>query len=140
MEEAVKEQMLFKRSMRTVLLLSFLYAAAGNVWMYAAYFNSGIVENSYLICAGMVLVFAMPIVKWFRNRHWYFPIFIFLFWIPFSVLLAYVLSQILPLSQQNTDFGLLLVYYLILNVLVMLVGLGLGMLVNVCWMLWDRYN
>jgi uncharacterized membrane protein len=138
MEEIPKEQVLFKRSMRSVLVLSVIYAVACNVFLYAAYFNSGIIKQSYLICVIMILAFAAPIVKLFRNRHWYFPAFIFLFWIPLSVILAFVLSQVLPLSDNQTDFGLLLVYFLILNVLVMVLGLSLGMLVNACWMLWDK--
>ncbi|MEV5029776.1 hypothetical protein [Paenibacillus sp. LPE1-1-1.1] len=140
MEEAVKEQVLFKRSMRSVLLLSLIYAAAGNAFLYTAYFNSAIVERSYLVCGLMIFAFAIPIVKLFRNRHWYFPIFIFLFWIPFSVLLAFALSQILPLSQNDTDFGLLLVYFLILNVLVMVLSIALAMIINAFWMLWGKYN
>lgn len=132
--------MLFKRSMRWVLLLSAIYAAVGNLFLYGAYFNSGIIKRSYIICAIMIIAFALPIVKLFRNRHWYFPAFIFLFWIPFSVLLAYLLSKLLPLSDNNADFGLLLVYFLILNILVIVLGIGLGMLVNGCWMLWDKYN
>ncbi|WP_139996870.1 hypothetical protein [Paenibacillus paridis] len=138
MEEIPKEQVLFKRSMRSVLVLSVIYAVACNVFLYAAYFNSGIIKLSYLICVIMILAFAAPIVKLFRNRHWYFPAFIFLFWIPLSVILAFVLSQVLPLSDNQTDFGLLLVYFLILNVLVMVLGLSLGMLVNACWLLWDK--
>ncbi|MGO4549303.1 hypothetical protein AB4Z29_31440 [Paenibacillus sp. 2TAB23] len=140
MEEAVMEQALFKRSMRIVLLLSLIYAVAGNMFLYTAYFNSGIVKNSYIICALMVVAFSVPIVKWFRNRHWYFPIFIFLFWIPFSVLLAYVLSQVLPLSRNDTDFGLMLVYFLILNVMIMLLSIALGMLINAGWLLRERYK
>lgn len=132
--------MLFRRSMKRVLLLSAIYAGAGNLFLYAAYFNSGVIKRSYIICAIMIIAFALPIVKLFRNRHWYFPAFIFLFWIPFSVLLAFVLSKVLPQSDNNADFGLLLVYFLILNILVIVLGIGLGMLVNGCWMLYDKYN
>lgn len=132
--------MLFRRSMRWVLLLSAVYAAASNVFLYSAYFYNGIVEQSYIICAVMIVAFALPIVKLFRNRHWYFPTFIFLFWIPFSVLLAYVLSLVLPMTNSAVDFGLLLVYCLILNVIVMVLGIGLGMLANASWLLWKKWN
>ncbi len=140
MEEATKEPMLFRRSMRSVLILSAIYAALSNVFLYTAYFYSGIVERSYIICTIMIIAFALPIVKLFRNQHWYFPIFIFLFWIPFSVLLAFVLSQVLPLSDNTVDFGLLLVYFLILNVIVTLLGIALGMIFNAGSMLWRKYN
>lgn len=140
MEEAAKEQVLFRRSIRLVLLLSAIYAAAGNVFLYAAYFNSGILEWSYMICALMIIGFALPIVKLFRNRHWYFPAFIFLFWIPFSVLLAYVLSLVLPAPDHYADFGLLLVYFLILNVVVMVLSIALGIIINACWMLLEKFR
>ncbi|WP_169084439.1 hypothetical protein [Paenibacillus sp. PL91] len=140
MEEAAKEQLLFRRSMRLVLLLSAIYAVVSNVFLYAAYFNSGIVEWSYLICAIMVIAFVVPIVMLFRNRHWYFPAFIFLFWIPFSVLLAFILSQVLPISDHYADFGLLLVYCLILNVVVMVLSIVLGIIINTGWILWQRIN
>jgi hypothetical protein len=138
MEEAAKEPMLFKRSMKSVLLLSAIYAAVSNVYLYSAYFNSRIIEWSYLICTLMVIAFVLPIVKLFRNQHWYFPAFIFLFWIPFSVLLAYVLSQVLPITDDYVDFGLLLVYCLILNVAAMVLSIALGMIINTGWMLWHR--
>ncbi|HTG70423.1 MAG TPA: hypothetical protein VL921_14290 [Candidatus Udaeobacter sp.] len=138
MEEAAKEEAVFRRSMRSVLVLSIVYAAAGNVFLYSAYFNSGIVKWSYIICTLMIFAFTLPIVKLFRNRHWYFPAFIFLFWIPFSVLLAYVLSQVLPVSDNYADLGLLLVYFLILNVVVMVLSIAFGMTINGCWMLWKR--
>jgi hypothetical protein len=138
MEEAAKEQMLFRRSMRSVLLLSAIYAVVSNVFLYSAYFNNGIVERSYFICTLMVIGFVLPIVKLFRNRHWYFPAFIFLFWIPFSVLLAFILNQVLPLSDHYGDFGLLLVYCLILNVVVMVLSIAIGMIINTGWLLWDR--
>lgn len=140
MEEAAKEQVLFRRSIRLVLLLSAIYAAVGNVFLYAAYFNSGILEWSYMICALMIFGFALPIVKLFRNRHWYFPAFIFLFWIPFSVLLAYALSLVLPSPDHYADFGLLLVYFLILNVVVMVLSIALGIIINACWMLLEKFR
>ncbi|OBZ10034.1 hypothetical protein [Bacillus sp. FJAT-26390] len=138
MEAAAKEPMLFKRSMKSVLLLSAIYAVVSNVYLYSAYFNSSVIEWSYLICTVMVIAFVLPIVKLFRNQHWYFPAFIFLFWIPFSVLLAFVLSQVLPVTDDYVDFGLLLVYCLILNVAVMVLSIALGMIINTGWMLWHR--
>lgn len=140
MEEVTKEQLLFRRSMRLVLVLSAIYAAVSNVFLYTAYYYSGIVEQSYIICMIMIVAFALPIVKFFRNQHWYFPIFIFLFWIPFSVLLAFILSQVLPRSDNTVDFGLLLVYCLILNVIVTLLGITLGMIFNGGSTLWKKYS
>lgn len=140
MEKAPKEELLIKRSMRSVLLLSAIYAIVSNIYLYTAYYNNVIIKWSYPICTILVIAFAFPIVKWFRNRHWYFPALIVLFWIPFGVLLGYLLSKILPNSTDNYDFGLLLVYFFILNVSVMFLAVALGMLINACWMLWAKFR
>jgi hypothetical protein len=122
---------MLRRSMRRVLLLSLIYALAANALMYAAYFARGIVKWNLPIGIVLVAAYAVPIVLWFRNRHWYFPAFIFLFWIPFSVLIGYGLSLLLPL-EQSADYSmdLLVVVYLIVNVIITLLGLATGMLVN----------
>ncbi|WP_028608336.1 hypothetical protein [Paenibacillus harenae] len=137
-QEVSKEQALFRRSLRHVFLLSALYALAGNAFLYASYYNSRIVDWSYLISAIMIAAFAVPVVLLFRNRHWYIPVFIILFWIPFSVLFAFLLSRVLPMTGDPYDFGLLLVYYLILNVIAIVLGIALGMIVNALWLLWSK--
>jgi hypothetical protein len=136
--EGSKEQAVIRRSLRHVITLSVLYALTGNAVLYASYYKSGIVDWSYLICALMVVAFAAPVVLLFRNRHWYFPAFIFLFWIPFSVLFAFLFSRILPMTEDSYEFGLLLVYYLILNIIAVVLGIALGMVVNAFWLLWRK--
>ncbi|MCA0756128.1 hypothetical protein KP806_13815 [Paenibacillus sp. N4] len=137
MAEHTKEQQQIRRSMRWVVTLSLLYAAAGNAFLYSAYFYNGIVERSSLIGGLMIIAFAAPVVALFRNRHWYFPAFIFLFWIPFSVLLAFALYRLLPLREDDY-FGMLLVYCLVIHITVVLLGIALGMLVNACLAVWSR--
>lgn len=139
MEEVPEERLLFRRSMRSVLLLSAVYALAGNAFLYSAYFINAVIEWSYIICTVMVIGYAIPVVKLFRNRHWYFPAFIFLFWVPFSVLFAFLIGKVLPLTDDDYGFGLLLVYFLILNVIVIVLGIILGMVINACWMLWSKF-
>ncbi|MBD2868303.1 hypothetical protein [Paenibacillus arenilitoris] len=138
MEDAKNERAQLGRSLRRVVLLGFAYALAGNGVLYASYYNSGIIDSGYLVCALLAVAFAVPVVLLFRNRHWYFPAFIFLFWIPFSVLIGYLLSLALPMTMDSYEFGLLLVYYLILNVIAIVVGLALGMIVNALWLLGSR--
>lgn len=135
MEKATDEQLLIKRSMRSVLLLSVIFAIIANVLMYSAYFNSEIVKWSYFICMVLIIGYAIPIVKLFRNRHWYFSAFIPLFWIPFVVLLGFLLNKVLPMSNDYQNFELLLVYYFILNVIVLVLGIALGMIINASLML-----
>lgn len=137
MAEHTKEQLQIRRSMRSVAALSLLYAAAGNAFLYSAYYFNGIIERSSLIGVLMIIAYAAPVVMLFRNRHWYFPAFIILFWIPFSVLLAFALYRLLPLRDDDY-FGMLLVYCLVLNVTVLLLGIALGMLVNACLAVWSR--
>ncbi|MNZ85867.1 hypothetical protein D3C78_1046730 [compost metagenome] len=124
------EQLSFSRAMRQVVLLSFLYALISNGFLYAAYYSPVIVEWSYVIALLLIVVISIPIIIWFFNRYWYFPAFIFMFWIPFSVLLAYFLYQVLPTGSNDYEFGLLLLFYLILDVFVVVAGIGLGMAVN----------
>lgn len=140
MKEANNEQTLIGRSMRLVVLLSIIYALAGNAFFYISYYNVGIVEYSYLIAVFLMVAFAAPIIRFFRNSHWYFPIFIFLFWIPFSVLFAFVLSKLLKLSLYDYDFGLLLVYFLVLNVMITVLGITLGIVVNGITVIWAKYK
>ncbi len=131
MQDISEDQRLIRLSMRRVLLLSLAYALAGNAFMYAAYYNRGIIEWNVPISLLLIAAFAAPIVRWFGNRHWYFPVFIFLFWIPFSVLIGYGLSVALPLRTDAPDsFDLLVVVYLMINVAVVLLGLAAGMLIN----------
>ncbi|WP_424766564.1 hypothetical protein [Paenibacillus sp. sgz302251] len=137
MKEKTEEQVLVRRSMRLVLLLSVVYALAGNIFFYSGYYNNNVIEWSYLISVIMIIAFALPVVMLFRNRHWYFPLFIFLFWIPFSVLIAFLLSRVLPLSGEQ-DLALMLFYFLILNLMVILVGIALGMSINGFLMLWKK--
>lgn len=140
MEKATDEQLLIKRSMRSVLLLSVIFAIIANVLMYSAYFNSEIVKWSYFICMVLIIGYAIPIVRLFRNRHWYFPTFIPLFWIPFVVLLGFLLNKVLPMSNDYQNFELLLVYYFILNVIVLVLGIALGMIINASLMLKKRLS
>jgi hypothetical protein len=125
--------------MGLVLLLSAAYALAGNAFLYSAYFNNDVMKWSYIISTFMVIGYAIPIVVLFRNRHWYFPPFIFLFWIPFSVLFALLFGKALPLADDDYGFALLIVYFLILNVFVIVLGILLGMVINACWMLWSKF-
>jgi len=140
MKEVNSEQILIGRSMRLVVLLSVIYALAGNAFFYISYYNAGIIDWSYLISAFLIMAFAAPIIRFFRNRHWYFPIFIFLFWIPFSVLFAFVLSKLLKLSLYDYDFGLLLVYFLVLNIMIIVLGITLGIVVNGVMVIWSKYK
>lgn len=139
MEEKTNNQMVFRRSLLLSVLLGAAYALAGNAFLYSAYFNSGIIKHSYVICIVMIVLFAVPVVWLFHNRSWYFPVFIFMFWVPFSVLFAFVLGKTLPLIEGDTGFSLLLAYFLILNVTVIVLGLALGMLINGCWALRNKF-
>jgi hypothetical protein len=48
-------------------------------------------------------------------------------------------GKALPLADDDYGFALLIVYFLILNVFVIVLGILLGMVINACWMLWSKF-
>lgn len=130
MEAAVDNYALFKRSARNASLLSVVYALVTNVVYFASHYSSFIIDYSYFICFLLAVLFAVPVIWLFRNKYWYFPVFILLLWVPLNLMIGFALSSVLPEGSGEVGDGLALFFFFILNLVSVVCGTLAGTIVN----------
>ncbi|WP_188892332.1 hypothetical protein [Paenibacillus radicis (ex Gao et al. 2016)] len=102
-----------------------------------AYYSDAIFNNSYWIAAVLAALYAVPVVIWFRNRYWYFPLFIPVLWVPFVVITGFIFPR---LPEGAMGGGMLLLFIHILNLGAVALGVALGMTVNAIMAAWRKLN
>ncbi|MGO4373910.1 hypothetical protein [Paenibacillus sp. 2TAB19] len=130
MEEISDKYAWFKRSARNASLLSVAYALVTNAVYIASYYAAFVIEYSYIICLLLAAMFAVPIIWLFRSRHWYFPVFIVLLWIPLNLVIGFAISGLLPEGGGEIGDGLAMFFFFILNLVSVVCGTAAGMIVN----------
>ncbi|MDQ0113551.1 hypothetical protein [Paenibacillus harenae] len=130
METAVDKYALFKRSARNASLVCIAYSLVTNAVYFASYYSSFIIDYSYYICFLLAAVFAVPVIWLFRGKHWYFPVFIAMLWIPVNLVIGFAVPGMLPEDGGETGDGLALFFFFILNLVSVACGTLTGMIVN----------
>ncbi|GGG85329.1 hypothetical protein GCM10010918_49100 [Paenibacillus radicis (ex Gao et al. 2016)] len=127
----------FRRATLIAVLASVIYALIGNTFFNMAYYSDAIFNNSYWIAAVLAALYAVPVVIWFRNRYWYFPLFIPVLWVPFVVITGFIFPR---LPEGAMGGGMLLLFIHILNLGAVALGVALGMTVNAIMAAWRKLN
>ncbi|MFF2092510.1 hypothetical protein [Paenibacillus sp. NPDC058174] len=127
----------FRKATLIAVLASVIYALIGNTFFNMAYHNDAVFNNSYWIAGVLAVLYAVPVVIWFRNRYWYFPLFIPVLWVPFAVITGLLFPR---LPEGAMGGGMLLLFIHILNLGAVGLGAALGMTVNGILAAWRKLN
>lgn len=138
MEEAKHRS--FRRSMLFVVLLSVIYAIIGNTFYSIANRYSAVIDMAYTISILLTVLQAVPVVLWFRNKYWYFPLFIPVLWVPMAVIASFLFSSIFPASEDEIGGGILMVFIYGLNLGTIVIGVLLGIVVNAAYAAWGKFR
>ncbi|WP_341279961.1 hypothetical protein [Paenibacillus sp. FSL H8-0537] len=130
----------FGFAMRRVTLLSLIFSLIGNTLYYATAYSVTILNGVFTLLVLLGVLYTIAIVRSFSGRYWYFPLFIPVLWVPITVILSYGLGLLLPLSDEVTSRGLLVVYIHGLNLCTVAASAFVGMFVKGLLYILGRMN
>ncbi|MUT65121.1 hypothetical protein GOM71_04155 [Paenibacillus sp. NEAU-GSW1] len=102
-----------------------------------AYYSEAVIANSYFIFAVMAVLFTVPVVVWFRSRYWYFPLFIPVLWVPFTIITMFIIPG---LPEDDMGGGMLALYIYFLMLGAVLLGSIIGMTINGAATAWKKFG
>ncbi|MFF2481231.1 hypothetical protein [Paenibacillus sp. NPDC058071] len=120
--------------------ISVIYAIFGNTFFYLASRYTMVLDQSYTVFILFAAMIAASVIWRFRSRYWYFPLFIPILWIPFTVIFAFLMSAVFPLPEDNLGGGLMVLFIHGLNLGAVLIGVALGMAVNAAAVAWKKFG
>lgn len=127
-----------KSSFIRVILISALYAVIGEIIFQLFYYHDDLLNHYDWMIYLLSLMYTVPVVLFFRDRYWYFGIFLLLFYVIFSFIFLFPFAVLIPLPDDNPAGGILAILVHGINVFCMVLGLVLGFLTNVLLYYWPK--
>ncbi|MEC0248089.1 hypothetical protein P4H65_20030 [Paenibacillus chitinolyticus] len=112
------------------VILSFLHGAGGGLLFLSAYKYSEILENSGLVVAVLTILYALPVLAWFRTKYWAALAFLLLLSPLGSLLFFFIGSLLFPVAEGDLGAGILWFITTGINLLSVVLGTLLGGLTN----------
>lgn len=123
-----------------VILLSALYAIIGEIIFQIFYYHDYLLNHYDWFMILFSIIYTLPVVLFFRNRYWYFSIFIPIFYVIFSFIFLFPYSALFPLPDDNPAGGVLAILMHGINVFCIIIGVILGLLINVSLYYWSKID
>lgn len=112
------------------LLLSLLHGAGGELLFLSAYKYFAVVESSGLAVAVLTVLYALPVVAWFRTKYWAALAFLLVLSPISSLLFLFMGGLLFPAAEGDLGAVILLFITTGINLVSAMLGTLLGGLTN----------
>lgn len=127
-----------KTSFIWAILLGALYAIIGEIIFQILYYHDYLLNHYDWFITLSSIMYTLPVLLFFRNCYWYFSICILLFYVIFSFIFSSPFSALFPLPDDNPAGGLLFIMMHGINAICIVIGVILGLVVNVTLYYWSK--
>jgi len=133
----IKKQTALSSFIRAILLGA-LYAIIGEIIFQTLYYHDYLLNHYDWFIILSSIMYTLPVVLFFRNCYWYFSRCILLFYGIFSFIFLFPFSALFPLPDDNPAGGLLFIMMHGINVICIVIGVILGLIINVTLYYWSK--
>ncbi|MGO4500087.1 hypothetical protein AB4114_29855 [Paenibacillus sp. 2RAB27] len=123
-----------------VVLLSALYSIIGEILFQTFYYHDKLLNYFEWWVILLSVAYTTPAVMLFRNRFWYFSVFILFFYVVFSIIFLFVFGAMFPITDDNPAGGILGIMIHGINIISFSSGTILGLLINISIHYYMRLN
>ncbi|SEF94279.1 hypothetical protein [Paenibacillus sp. UNC499MF] len=120
----------FFGTLRLTLLLSVLHGAGGELLFVCVYKYSAVMESLGLAVAVLTILYALPVVAWFRTKYWAVLVFLLVLSPLGCLLFLFIGGLLFPAAEDDLGAGILWFITTGINLLSVVLGTLLGGLTN----------
>jgi hypothetical protein len=118
------------KSIYLTIVLSFMHSILGEAIFYFTYYNDTLLEYWIWFAAFLIIAYSTPIVYLFKAKYLKL-LFLLLIFTPLnSIIMLFVCGKLFPIHEEDFGAGVLGIFLLGFNLLLVIVGTFLGIIIN----------
>lgn len=107
--------------------LSFIFGIVVEIQFYSIYYNDQLLNKIDWLIYIFSVIYSIPVFLIYKDKYWYISTLILFFTPIFWLLDSFIFGRVFPIRMDDLGGGLLGIFLLGINLIVILMGLILGM-------------